>query len=104
MTTESASQAQRTIDAQEFQAQCLALIDKVVETGEPITIVKDGRPVSRLVPCSVDAPKRNGPPFPSPLGRYKGLIKIAEDFDIVEGSALDDDWEEQMMKSWDELH
>lgn len=104
MTTDSPNDAQRTVNAQEFQARCLTLIDEVAETGVPITITKDGQPVLRLVPCASSAPTRKGPPFPSPLGADRGLIKIAEDFDIVEGSVLDDDWEEQWLKSWDELH
>ena len=103
MTTESPDSAQRSVNASEFQSRCLALIDEVAETGEPITITKDGRPVSRLVPCSDNAPGRHGPPFPSPLGVDRGRIKIAEGVDIVEGSVLDDDWEEQWLKSWDEL-
>ena len=102
MTTDSPNDAQRTVNADEFQARCLALIEEVAETGEPITITRDGQPLLRLVPCSDEAPLRKGPPFPSPLGADRGLIKIAEDFDIVEGSVLDDDWEEQWEKKWDE--
>ena len=102
MTTEPSSSAQRTVNASEFQTRCLSLIDEVAETGEPITIMKDGRPVSRLVPCSDDPPARNGPPFPSPIGVDKGRIWIAEGVDIVEGSVLDDDWEERWEQKWDE--
>lgn len=40
----------RTIKASEFKAKCLKLMDEVAETGEPIIITKNGRPVSRLVP------------------------------------------------------
>lgn len=41
----------RTIAAAEFKAKCLALIDRVRERGEPITITKRGRVVARLVPA-----------------------------------------------------
>ena len=102
MTTDSPDSAQRSVNASEFQTRCLALIDEVAETGEPIMIIKDGQPVSQLVPCSSDAPTRNGPPFPDPFGADRGLIKIAEGVDIVEGSVLDDDWEEQWLKDWDD--
>ncbi|MYE06533.1 MAG: type II toxin-antitoxin system Phd/YefM family antitoxin [Chloroflexi bacterium] len=102
MTTGSPNDAQRTINAQEFQARCLALIDEVAETGEPITITKDGHPVLRLVPCSDDLSTRKGPPFPSPLGADRGLIKIAEGVDLDEISVFDDDWEEQWEQKWDE--
>ena len=41
----------KTIAAAEFKAKCLALIDRVRERGEPITITKRGRIVARLVPA-----------------------------------------------------
>ena len=37
------------VSASEFKAKCLALIDRVHETGESITITKRGRVVARLV-------------------------------------------------------
>lgn len=39
------------LPAAEFKAKCLALIDRVRERGEPITITKRGRVVARLVPA-----------------------------------------------------
>jgi prevent-host-death family protein len=39
------------IPVTEFKAKCLALIDRVRERGEPITISKRGRVVARLVPA-----------------------------------------------------
>ncbi|MDE2744763.1 MAG: type II toxin-antitoxin system Phd/YefM family antitoxin [Chloroflexota bacterium] len=102
MTADSPNDAQRTVNADEFQARCLALIDEVAETGEPITITRDGQPLLRLVPCTDDVPPRKGPPFPSPLGADRGLIKIAEGVDLDEISVFDDDWEEQWEQKWDE--
>ena len=40
--------------AAEFKAKCLALLDRVHDEGEPITITKRGRTVARLVPAGVD--------------------------------------------------
>jgi len=40
----------KTINATEFKAKCLALLDEVAETGEPLRILKRGRPVAELVP------------------------------------------------------
>jgi prevent-host-death family protein len=37
------------IAAAEFKAKCLALIDRVHDSGDPITITKRGRVVARLV-------------------------------------------------------
>jgi prevent-host-death family protein len=44
-----------TVAAAEFKARCLALIDRVRERGEPITITKRGRVVARLVPAGDEA-------------------------------------------------
>lgn len=39
-----------TINASEFKSRCLALLDEVNATREPITILKRGRPVAQLMP------------------------------------------------------
>jgi prevent-host-death family protein len=44
----------KTVAAAEFKAKCLALIDRVHNEGEPITITKRGRTVARLVPAGDD--------------------------------------------------
>ncbi len=64
------SPATRTMKASEFKAKCLKLMDEVAESGEPIVITKNGRPVSRLLPyrdkrqpwfgCDRDIIKING--------------------------------------------
>ena len=45
-----------------------------VALGEEVTIARAGVPVARLVPIE-------SPPSPRPLGMYRGVIKIADDFD-----------------------
>jgi prevent-host-death family protein len=40
----------RSIKASEFKAKCLAILDEVHDTGEPVLILKHGRAVARLVP------------------------------------------------------
>ena len=40
----------KTINASEFKAKCLAILDEVAETGEVLTILKHGQPVAQLVP------------------------------------------------------
>lgn len=40
------------VAAAEFKAKCLALIDRVHETGEPLIITKRGKVVAQLVPAS----------------------------------------------------
>ena len=39
-----------TINASEFKARCLAILDRVADTGEPVVILKRGKPVAQLVP------------------------------------------------------
>lgn len=40
----------RTINASDFKATCLALLDDVEAHGDEIVVTKRGRPVARLVP------------------------------------------------------
>lgn len=68
----------RTINASEFKAKCLAILDDVDVSGETVTILKRGRPVARLVPPlreTDDAPQK----------RLRGTVKIKGD---VIGPAL----------------
>ena len=44
-----------TVSATEFKAKCLALLDKVESSGEPVTITKRGRVVAQLVAPNADA-------------------------------------------------
>ena len=41
--------SEKQMPAGKFKAQCLALMDDVKETGEPIVITKHGKPVAKLV-------------------------------------------------------
>ena len=38
----------QTINASDFKARCLAILDRVHETGERVVILKRGRPVAEL--------------------------------------------------------
>jgi prevent-host-death family protein len=40
----------RHIKASEFKAKCLALMDEVARTGNPVVLTKNGKPVAELVP------------------------------------------------------
>ena len=52
MTRESPSGGEkRTMNASEFKAKCLALMDEIAESGEEIVITKRGKPVAKLAPC-----------------------------------------------------
>jgi len=47
----------RIIKASEFKAKCLALLDEVERTRQPVVITKRGKPVAELVPHA--SKKRN---------------------------------------------
>jgi prevent-host-death family protein len=71
----------RIIKASEFKAKCLAVLDEVERTRQPVVITKRGKPVAELVPHKL--PKR------SPLGIFKGRMEILGD--II--SPIDVEWE-----------
>lgn len=61
-----------TIQASEFKAKCLALMDQVARTGETIVITKSGKPVAEL--------RAHRPPrAKSPFGLHKDTAKILGD-------------------------
>ncbi len=68
----------------EFKAKCLALIDEMQKTRQPIRITRRGKPVAELVP---PAPKRER----DLLGFMKGRGKILGD--IISPAADPDEWE-----------
>lgn len=60
---------ERTIAASRFKAQCLALLDEVAESGQPIIVTKHGKPVARLEPVE---------PPPSLVGSVTFLVSDEE--------------------------
>ena len=42
----------QTIQASEFKAKCLSLMDKIATTGETLVVTKNGKPVAELRPFS----------------------------------------------------
>lgn len=71
----------RIIKASEFKAKCLAVLDDVQRTQQPVVITKRGKPVAELVPHK--ATKR------SLFGLFKGRMEIVGD--II--SPIDVEWE-----------
>jgi prevent-host-death family protein len=73
---------ERKINAAAFKARCLALIDEVAESGQPITITKRGKAKVQVVAVR-EKPK-------TLLGATKGTFKILGD--IV--GPIVDEWDE----------
>ena len=72
-----------TIQASEFKAKCLALMDQVARTGQTIVVTKNGKPVAELR-------AHRPPPAKSLIGLHKGRIGIRGDIVSPSGSRL---WE-----------
>jgi prevent-host-death family protein len=68
----------------EFKAKCLALLDQVQKTKQPILVTRRGRPVAEV-----------GPPKPTEtrdwIGSMKGKSKILGD--IISPASEESDWE-----------
>jgi prevent-host-death family protein len=56
----------------EFKAKCLALLEEVSKTKQPIRITRHGKPVAEVVPASPARKRRR-------LGSMAGTVKILGD-------------------------
>ncbi len=73
-----------TINASDFKARCLAILDRVAQTGERLTILKRGRPVAELRP-----PSRTDTAYPQQA--LKGTVTVVGD--IVEPAIPEEHWD-----------
>lgn len=62
----------KEINASDFKARCLAILDEVRETGLVVTVLKHGKPVAELRP----AVQRKSE---SPFSGLKGSLRIMGD-------------------------
>ena len=76
----------KTMPAGQFKSQCLALMDEVEATHEPIVITKRGKPVAKLVPIE-NAGKDVIFGFLEGKGRITGDI-VSPVFDLDEWEML----------------
>jgi prevent-host-death family protein len=70
----------------EFKAKCLAVLDEVAATGEPVIILKRGKPIARLVP-SLSTSERY------PQNEILGSVRIVGD--ILEPVLPSEAWESE---------
>ena len=66
-----------------FKARCLAIMDQVLQSGEPVLITKHGKPVVKLVPAGMQVDDI--------FGYMAGKAKIVGD--IVGPITPLEDWE-----------
>jgi prevent-host-death family protein len=64
----------KSVTASEFKANCLALIDEAMRTGDTIAITRRGKPFTELVPHPVKKRGRR-----SPFEVWKGKVEIVGD-------------------------
>jgi len=69
----------KTINASEFKARCLRVLDDVQATRAEVVITKRGKPVARLSPI--------GPARGSLRGAWKGMVRIRGDIVQVDWSS-----------------
>lgn len=68
-----------------FKATCLAALERVRTTGQPLRITRFGKPVADIVPPAPAAPD------PDWMGSMKGTMEIRGDIVGPAGAATD--WE-----------
>ena len=73
-----------TLNATDFKAKCLGVLDDVARTGDVVTITKRGKPVARLIPYTAESTGV------FPQDQLKGSVRILED--IVSSPWAADDW------------
>jgi prevent-host-death family protein len=68
----------KKIAAGEFKAKCLALMEDVRSTRQPILITKRGKPIAKLVPAEPEKDEW--------IGRLDGVFKVVGDIESpIEG-------------------
>jgi prevent-host-death family protein len=63
----------KTIQAADFKARCLAVMEEVRASKEPVVITKRGRPVAKLIPVRG--------PSDGFIGRLQGIVRIVGDIE-----------------------
>lgn len=64
--------ASHVVSVTEFKAKCLDLLEDVSTKGDTITVTKRGKPLATVSPAP--PPK----PYKSPIGMWKGKVKITD--------------------------
>lgn len=84
-----------SIPVSKFRANLAELLDELGEEYQEITLTKNGKIVAHILP-----PKYLVPSFE---GSLKGIVQIPEGVDLENLSASDEDWEEQLLASWERV-
>lgn len=74
-----------SIAISEFKAKCLAVLEEVRRSGEPILVTRRGQPIAEIVPPSRPAARTRQP------GAAAGTFRIVGD--IIAPASDPQDWE-----------
>ncbi len=74
----------KTVNVTEFKSHCLQLLEQARTTGEPIEVMKRGKPLATILPAPSQVTYR--------AGMFKDSVKIAGDI-LVDGADLGIEWE-----------
>jgi prevent-host-death family protein len=69
----------------EFKAKCLAILERVEKTKQPIRITRHGKPVAEVVPAAPQVDRA------ALMGSMRDSIKILGD--IISPASDEDEWE-----------
>jgi prevent-host-death family protein len=75
----------REVAISEFKAKCLALLEQVQKTKQPLRVTRFGKPVADVVPPAPPTGTANW------IGSMKGTMEIVGD--IVSSASDEKDWE-----------
>ena len=75
----------RQMAAGEFKAHCLAVMDEVAKTREPVVITKRGKPVAKVMPVEQKKPRKL-------MGSLVGVLLPARG-DLTEPTVPLEDWD-----------
>ena len=74
-----------TMSVSQFKATCLAVLERVRRTGEPLLITKHGMPLAQILPA---------PPPPSPAESAFGCMAgMAEEVEDSLTPLAEEDWD-----------
>lgn len=85
------------LSVSEFKATCLAVLERVRQTGEPVLITKHGQPVAEVVP-----PRSAEKPLRAFLGSLRGTASIVDD--VTTPVMTGDDFAHGTLDDWDEAN
>jgi prevent-host-death family protein len=75
----------QTLPVSKFKATCLAVLERVRKTGEPLLITKYGVPIAQILP----------PPLPPPPAEsaFGAMVGTAEEIGDILLPLPEEDWE-----------